>query len=191
MIPAIINPARVPNTMPTTADAHHGRPVARPVIQPSPTMDEDHASEPAPDSHRNTGQRIPPIPAAAIDASLRRNWMLTSTAHNTKPTNYTGHPALAVPCGKVKGMPISLQLVGRFLADPLLLQVAYAESTFLLLLFGALLALVRRRYWLIAPLGVVAAFTKPGVLALAVAILALPTLLVVLPWWGSLQHASL
>ena len=51
-----------------------------------------------------------------------------------------------------------------------LLQVAYAESTFLLLLFGALLALVRRRYWLIAPLGVVAAFTKPGVLALAVAL---------------------
>jgi hypothetical protein len=50
-----------------------------------------------------------------------------------------------------------------------LLQVAYAESTFLLLLFGALLALVRRRYWLVAPLGVIAAFTKPGVLALAVA----------------------
>ncbi|WIB77072.1 hypothetical protein DEJ28_15680 [Curtobacterium sp. MCPF17_002] len=51
-----------------------------------------------------------------------------------------------------------------------LLQVAYAESTFLLLLFGALLALVRRRYWLVAPLGVVAALTKPGVLALAVAL---------------------
>ncbi|MGL3199938.1 MULTISPECIES: hypothetical protein, partial [Curtobacterium] len=51
-----------------------------------------------------------------------------------------------------------------------LLQVAYAESLFLLLLFAALLALVRRRYWWIAPLGVVAAFTKPGVLALAVAL---------------------
>lgn len=51
-----------------------------------------------------------------------------------------------------------------------LLQVAYAESTFLLLLFGSLLALVRRRYWLVAPLGLVAAFTKPGVLALAVAL---------------------
>lgn len=51
-----------------------------------------------------------------------------------------------------------------------LLQVAYAESLFLLLLFGALLALVRRRYWLVAPLGLVAAFTKPGVLALAVAL---------------------
>ncbi|WP_175472465.1 hypothetical protein [Curtobacterium sp. MCBA15_009] len=51
-----------------------------------------------------------------------------------------------------------------------LLQVAYAESLLLVLLFGALLALVRRRYWLVAPLGVVAAFTKPGVLALAVAL---------------------
>ena len=51
-----------------------------------------------------------------------------------------------------------------------LLQVAYAESTFLLLLFGGLLALVRRRYWLVLPLGIVAAFTKPGVLALAVAL---------------------
>jgi len=51
-----------------------------------------------------------------------------------------------------------------------LLQVAYAETTFLLLVFGGLLALVRRRYWLVGLLGVVAAFTKPGVLALAVAL---------------------
>jgi hypothetical protein len=51
-----------------------------------------------------------------------------------------------------------------------LLQVAYAESTLLLLLFGGLLALVRRQYWLVGALGVVAAFTKPGVLALAVAL---------------------
>jgi len=51
-----------------------------------------------------------------------------------------------------------------------LLQVAYAETTFLVLLFGGLLALVHRRYWLVAALGTVAAFTKPGVLALAVAL---------------------
>lgn len=57
-----------------------------------------------------------------------------------------------------------------FGATGYLLQVAYAESMFLLLLFAALLALVRRRYWLVAVLGVVAAFTRPGVLALAVAL---------------------
>jgi hypothetical protein len=51
-----------------------------------------------------------------------------------------------------------------------LLQVSYAESMFLLLVFGGLLAVVRRRYWLVAPLGVVASFTKPGALALAVAL---------------------
>lgn len=71
-------------------------------------------------------EELPTDPAAAIEANLRRNWMLMPMAYNTKPTNYTGHPALAVPCGKVNGMPISLQLVGKFFADPLLLRVAYA-----------------------------------------------------------------
>jgi amidase len=65
-------------------------------------------------------------PTQAILANLQRNWMVLPIAYNTKPTNYTGHPALAVPCGKVDGMPISLQLVGNFLAEPLLLRVAYA-----------------------------------------------------------------
>ena len=71
-------------------------------------------------------EELPTDPAASVEANLRRNWMLTPTAYNTKPTNYTGHPALAVPCGRVENMPISLQLVGRFLDDPLLLRVAYA-----------------------------------------------------------------
>ena len=70
----------------------------------------------------------PSDPAEAVEANIRRNWMLMPTGANTKPTNYTGHPALAVPCGKVEGMPISLQLVGRFLDDALLLRVAQAYS---------------------------------------------------------------
>ncbi|RUQ02608.1 hypothetical protein [Curtobacterium sp. HSID17257] len=55
-----------------------------------------------------------------------------------------------------------------FTCGPLsfLLQVGYAESTFLALTFGALLALERRRYGLLTVLGVVAAFTRPGALAL-------------------------
>ncbi|PYY47004.1 hypothetical protein DEI84_12090 [Curtobacterium sp. MCBD17_023] len=57
-----------------------------------------------------------------------------------------------------------------FGATGFLLQVAYAESMILVLLFGALLALVRRRYWLVAVLGVLAAAARPGVLALAVAL---------------------
>ncbi len=50
------------------------------------------------------------------------------------------------------------------------LQVAYAESLFLLLVFGSLLAVIRRRYLMLIPLGVAAAFTRPGALALALAL---------------------
>jgi hypothetical protein len=55
-----------------------------------------------------------------------------------------------------------------FTCGPLsfLLQVGYAESMFLALSFGALLALERRRYGLLTLLGVVAAFTRPGALAI-------------------------
>jgi amidase len=48
-------------------------------------------------------------------------------SRNTQPFNYTGHPALALPVGKSSaGLPVSMQLVGRFFDDPLLLRVAYA-----------------------------------------------------------------
>jgi hypothetical protein len=41
--------------------------------------------------------------------------------------NYTGHPALALPVGKSPaGLPVSMQLVGRFFDDPLIMRVAYA-----------------------------------------------------------------
>jgi amidase len=61
--------------------------------------------------------------AYGLDLSKRPT---ASAVLNTQPYNYTGHPALAVPCGKANGLPVSLQLVGRFYEDPLLLQAAYA-----------------------------------------------------------------
>ncbi|MGY6502439.1 MAG: amidase family protein [Acidimicrobiales bacterium] len=45
---------------------------------------------------------------------------------NTQPFNFTGHPALAVPCGKAGGLPASLQLTGRFFDDATLLRAAQA-----------------------------------------------------------------
>ncbi|AMM19894.1 hypothetical protein AX769_06655 [Frondihabitans sp. PAMC 28766] len=48
-----------------------------------------------------------------------------------------------------------------------LLQAAYAESAFLFFLFAALWCLQTSRYLLLVPFAVVAAFTRPGVLALA------------------------
>jgi hypothetical protein len=50
------------------------------------------------------------------------------------------------------------------------LQVAYAESLFFFLMFSALWAMMSRRYWWMIPLGVAAAFTKPGELALPFAL---------------------
>ena len=52
------------------------------------------------------------------------NW---GGSRNTLPFNYTGHPALAIPVGKSSaGLPVSMQLVGRFFDDPLLMRAAYA-----------------------------------------------------------------
>jgi amidase len=68
----------------------------------------------------------PPAPGlAGIEERLRQN-RARQGWNNTRTADYTGHPALAVPCGKVNGLPISMQLVGRLLDDPLLLRVAYA-----------------------------------------------------------------
>ncbi|MCR2764519.1 hypothetical protein NQ152_13490 [Microbacterium sp. zg.B48] len=48
--------------------------------------------------------------------------------------------------------------------------IGYAESLYLLLIFSALLLAVRRRYLWIAPIGAIAAFTRPGAVALALAL---------------------
>ncbi|WP_344790761.1 hypothetical protein [Gryllotalpicola daejeonensis] len=51
-----------------------------------------------------------------------------------------------------------------------LFQVAYAEAMFTLLLAGILYLWVKRRFWWMLPLIVIAAFTRPGEVALALAL---------------------
>ena len=91
-----------------------------------------------------------------------------------------GAPAVALVAGLVAafllhrlvrdhaGNAAAMWAVFFFTCGPLsfLLQVGYAESMFLALTFGALLALERRQYGLLAVLGVAAAFTRPGALAI-------------------------
>ncbi len=91
-----------------------------------------------------------------------------------------GGPAIALIAGLVAafllhrlvreqaGHGAAMWAVFFFTCGPLsfLLQVGYAESMFLALTFGALLALEHRRYGLLTLLGVVAAFTRPGALAI-------------------------
>lgn len=55
-------------------------------------------------------------------AELRPNWFPW-----TMPFNLTGHPAISLPCGAGSdGLPIGMQLVGRFREDQQLLQAAAA-----------------------------------------------------------------
>ena len=51
---------------------------------------------------------------------------LETVAMNTCPFNYTGHPAMSVPCGKVDGLPVAFQLVGPMFGESKILDVAYA-----------------------------------------------------------------
>jgi amidase len=41
-----------------------------------------------------------------------------------QPFSYTGHPAIAVPCGRAGDLPLSVQLVGRYFEDALVLRAA-------------------------------------------------------------------
>ncbi|MFN0070074.1 MAG: amidase family protein [Chloroflexota bacterium] len=61
----------------------------------------------------------------AVEDNL--SMMVRSASSNTQPFNYTGHPALAMPVGKTAaGLPASMQLIGRFFDDALLMRVTYA-----------------------------------------------------------------
>ena len=70
---------------------------------------------------------------------------------------------------KVTAARASWWAVVLFTFSPLsfIFVLAYAESLYLLLLFAALILAVDRRYGWIAPIGLIAAFTRPGVLALS------------------------
>jgi amidase len=73
----------------------------------------------APKNHR------PATYLEAVEDNL--SMMSRGASANTQPFNYTGHPALSVPVGKSSaGLPASMQLIGRFFDDPLLLRAAYA-----------------------------------------------------------------
>ena len=73
---------------------------------------------------------VPAPASAATDLSAGSRLILTansSGSRNTLPFNYTGHPAMALPVGKSPaGLPVSMQIVGRFFDDPLVMRAAYA-----------------------------------------------------------------
>ena len=69
-----------------------------------------------------------PAPAALIDGPAfgRGNPYTVGFARNTMAANYTGLPAITVPCGLTDaGLPIGLHFIGRPFDEALLLRVAH------------------------------------------------------------------
>ncbi len=58
------------------------------------------------------------ISELGFEAGIGNNGALTI------PANTTGHPAVAIPIGLVDGLPVSMQIIGRRHAEPLLLELA-------------------------------------------------------------------
>lgn len=72
-----------------------------------------------------TPMKAQPLPARDAPRELVVARALEMLA-NTAPFDVTHHPALALPCGKSDGLPVSLMLVGRHFDEPTIYRAAYA-----------------------------------------------------------------
>ena len=72
-----------------------------------------------------TADEAPPLPAGRRAArDLRR--ARAGDAANTAPFDITHHPAMAVPCGMIDGLPVGLMLIGKHCDEPTIYRAAYA-----------------------------------------------------------------
>jgi aspartyl-tRNA(Asn)/glutamyl-tRNA(Gln) amidotransferase subunit A len=68
----------------------------------------------------------PVVGEETVEVGGRREPVRAAMLRLTQPFNLSGHPALALPCGTVSGLPASLQLVGRHARTWRLLEVGAA-----------------------------------------------------------------
>ena len=69
----------------------------------------------------------PPLGAASVPVKGGNEAVRTVMLRCTQPFNLSGHPAIALPCGKTPaGLPVGLQLVGHKGRTPALVQTALA-----------------------------------------------------------------
>ena len=68
-------------------------------------------------------------PAPRVDAPVFKigeiELPVSALLRYTAPSNSTGLPALALPCGFENGLPLSMQLVGKPFDEATLLRVGY------------------------------------------------------------------
>jgi amidase len=67
-------------------------------------------------------------PDASLSEKLLRGWNMLG---NTTPFDMSGHPSLSIPAGKAGGLPVGLQVTGRFFDEARILSFARTyEQTF-------------------------------------------------------------
>jgi aspartyl-tRNA(Asn)/glutamyl-tRNA(Gln) amidotransferase subunit A len=69
----------------------------------------------------------PPIGAEHIYIDGEQIGVRAAMVGMNRPANFTGHPAISVPCGFTRdGLPIGLQLIGRSFDESTLLRIAFS-----------------------------------------------------------------
>jgi aspartyl-tRNA(Asn)/glutamyl-tRNA(Gln) amidotransferase subunit A len=69
----------------------------------------------------------PPIGAENVEVDGEQIGVRVALVGMNRPANFTGHPAISVPCGFTRdGLPVGLQLIGRSFDESTLLRIAFA-----------------------------------------------------------------
>ena len=68
----------------------------------------------------------PTLGAESVDVGDRREALRPVMLRLTQPFNLSRHPAVALPCGKGAGLPVSLQVVGKHARTGALLDLCSA-----------------------------------------------------------------
>ena len=64
-----------------------------------------------------------PKPGAPIEEIVARGFEMLP---NTAPFDATGHPAMSIPCGMSKGLPVGMMLIGKHFDEATIYRGAYA-----------------------------------------------------------------
>lgn len=72
-----------------------------------------------------TPMKATPLPPPDAPRELLLHLSFTPST-NTRPFNFSHHPAISVPCGMSEGLPVGMMLVGRFFEEATLYRAAAA-----------------------------------------------------------------